>query len=111
MAVEIGADHLGSWVTLDLESGWLKVTGALELAFAPTVQAELTLLLQEAVRPQVVDLSEVTALSVAGIRALENVRDMAAYHQIDVTFVTAPRGVADLVLNNLATDLEVRRLP
>lgn len=95
MTTQLNARRFSAWVTLDMDTGRLHVVGDLDLTSAALVQAQLGLLLQAGVGPQVIDLSRVTTLSSAGTRVLDAVRDLAPRTGIELEIVSDPGTVGE----------------
>jgi anti-sigma regulatory factor (Ser/Thr protein kinase) len=79
-------------------AAWARVCGPVELAAAGSLRSQLLIACRGGTLPLSVDLSEVTQLGGAGVRALYQVRGQLAIYQQSLSLVTAPGSVADAVL-------------
>jgi PAS domain S-box-containing protein len=76
-----------------------RVTGAVDIVTAGQLARRLLSASRGGTVPLVADLTGVTQLASAGVRALYQVRDRLTVHQQDMTLLTAPGSSAQLVLD------------
>jgi PAS domain S-box-containing protein len=76
-----------------------RVTGAVDIVTAGQLARRLLSASRGGTVPLVADLTGVTQLASAGVRALYQVRDRLTVHQQDMTLVTAPGSSAQVVLD------------
>jgi serine phosphatase RsbU (regulator of sigma subunit)/anti-sigma regulatory factor (Ser/Thr protein kinase)/anti-anti-sigma regulatory factor len=76
-----------------------RVTGAVDIVTAGQLARRLLSASRGGTVPLVADLTGVTHLASAGVRALYQVRDRLTVHQQDLTLVTAPGSSAQIVLD------------
>jgi len=93
-----------------------RVTGAVDIVTADQMARRLLSASRGGTVPLVADLTGVTQLASAGVRALYQVRDRLTVHQQDMTLLTAPgssaHAVLDLVqLPHVVDDDPARRRP
>ena len=92
-----------------------RVTGAVDIVTAGQLARRLLAVSRGGTVPLVADLTGVTQLASAGVRALYQVRDRLTVHQRDMTLLTAPGSSAQVVLDlvqlaHVAADDPGRRL-
>ena len=76
-----------------------RVTGAVDIVTAGQLARRLLSASRGGTVPLVADLTGVTQLASAGVRALYQVRDRLTVHQKDMTLLTAPGSSAQVVLD------------
>jgi anti-anti-sigma regulatory factor len=76
-----------------------RVTGAVDIVTAGQLARRLLAVSRGGTVPLVADLTGVTQLASAGVRALYQVRDRLTVHQQDMTLLTAPGSSAQVVLD------------
>jgi len=76
-----------------------RVTGAVDIVTADQMARRLLSASRGGTVPLVADLTGVTQLASAGVRALYQVRDRLTVHQQDMTLLTAPGSSAQVVLD------------
>ncbi len=76
-----------------------RVTGAVDIVTAGQMARRLLSASRGGTVPLVADLTGVTQLASAGVRALYQVRDRLTVHQQDMTLLTAPGSSAQVVLD------------
>jgi anti-anti-sigma regulatory factor len=76
-----------------------RVTGAVDIVTADQMARRLLSASRGGTVPLVADLTGVTQLASAGVRALFQVRDRLTVHQHDMTLLTAPGSSAQVVLD------------
>jgi serine phosphatase RsbU (regulator of sigma subunit)/anti-sigma regulatory factor (Ser/Thr protein kinase)/anti-anti-sigma regulatory factor len=76
-----------------------RVTGAVDIVTAGQLARRLLSASRGGTVPLVADLTGVTQLASAGVRALYQVRDRLTVHQQDMTLLTAPGSSAQVVLD------------
>ena len=93
-----------------------RVTGAVDIVTADQMARRLLSASRGGTVPLVADLTGVTQLASAGVRALYQVRDRLTVHQQDMTLLTAPGSSAQVVLDlvqlpHVVDDDPARRRP